>query len=282
MAADTPDDSPDDMASDIDALRARLEELAHLRRYEWPRGSHHQVVAGLRSTDRSLRLLALTLAPRDVYEAVAKELQERLDAPDLDEAEAHAVLDAIEGMVGRAAAFDLDVPCNPGAATKARFTSMLARLRTLFHDPNAPGSQRVRAMEVGARGQQAWAIGAARVAWRTEDPMWRRAALRAASWQPGAEWVVEEAVGAQDPLLRALAWHAAARLQLQSVAEASLNAAMDTFRTGLERSAALAAVGAIVPSNSLAILTAGATAFEGDDGLKVSWTEALAQLELED
>ena len=106
------------------ALREALVALVHSRRHEWPLGSFEQVLAGLRSSCRETRSLALQLAGRDVFDAVAQELIALIGGRAVDHAERVAALEAIAGMIARGAAFDFDIPCNPSAASRARFEEL--------------------------------------------------------------------------------------------------------------------------------------------------------------
>ena len=90
-------------------LQTELQRLIDARRHEWPRRAFEHVVDGLRSQSRQTRALALRLAPRDVYDSVARELLALLDTRADDDAERLEVITAIEGMVARGVAFDFDV-----------------------------------------------------------------------------------------------------------------------------------------------------------------------------
>lgn len=239
-------------------------------------------MAGLRSDSRQTRGLALRLAPRDVYDAVARELLRLLDARDADDAERLAVVDALGGMVARAAAFDFDVPCNPGAASKERFQTVLKRLRQLFHDPDEAAPLRLRALDVGARAGLAWAAGGARVAWRTDAPAWRRAAARAFAYLSGFDHEVGQAVSDPDPVVRILGWRAAAEQDIQSLAAASLATALDAATPGEERAVALTAVGMLAPAGATHALSQAPSETFADPELQLALRDTLAQLELEE
>ncbi len=266
-------------ATPPEGIELELERLLNSRRHEWPDDAYRIVVAGLRSGDRQTRSLALRLAPRDVYDGVAVELLQLLDDGADDDAERLAVVDAMSGMVMRGAAFEFDVPCNPGAASRDRFDQLLRRLRRLFHDPRASRPLRLRALDAGARGGLAWAGGAARVAWRTEDPAWRRAAAGAFAWLGGFDAEIGEAVSDLDPVVRILGWRAAAEREVVGLAALSLDRALDLSLQGEERAAALLAVGWLAPAGAAAALTEAARSCE-DQALSAALADTLAQLEL--
>ena len=132
------------------SLTEALASLVDARRHEWPARAFHQVIEGLRSPCRETRALALQLAGRDVYDAVAQELIALIAERAVDHAEKLATLQAIAAMIERGAAFDFDIPCNPSAASRERFEQVFNTLRALFYSPDEPLSLRLQALDVGA------------------------------------------------------------------------------------------------------------------------------------
>ena len=259
------------------ALREALVALVHARRHEWPLGSFEQVLEGLRSSCRETRSLALQLAGRDVFDAVAQELIALIGGRAVDHAERVAALEAIAGMIARGAAFDFDIPCNPSAASRARFEELFYALRTIFFSPDEPLSLRLRVLDIGSRAATPWAHSAARAAWATDSPPWRRAAARAFTWLPCEEGQLWEAVQDPDPVVRILGWQAAAPRGLRAFGAASLRCALDDAFPVEERAAALLAVGKLTPEGAMDALNAAREAL-GDRGLGPAVSEALAEL----
>ena len=266
-----------------------LKTLQDTPPWEWPNGAGKMFLAILRDprADAADRLLAATLAGdfTVINDALAEALLSIIgNAAETEELRARAAI-SLGPALEQA---DIDEFDDPDAVpiSEKMFRGIKQSLRKLYLDPNGPKLLRRSILEAAVRAPEDWHTGAIRSAWSNDDREWKLTAIFCMGYVRGFDKQILQALESADPGIHYQAVHAAGTWEVDAAWPhvAALATSADTDKP--LRLAAIEALGAIRPQQSLEIL-GDLTRSEDEDiteaaGEAMSMAEGMPDGELDD
>lgn len=169
-----------------------------------------ELVAALRSDDPQVRSYALSEVHAVVDDALARELLRFAREGDRDPEERGRALIALGPALEEASyeeAPDGSLPSGGADWWEASlsddgYRQLHGELRRLYHDAGIPKVVRRRALEAAVRAPRDWQREAAAAAWESGDPEWRLTAVFAMGFLGGFRDEIVAAFRGEDPLVR--------------------------------------------------------------------------------
>lgn len=210
-------------------------------------------VAALRGDDPVARVVALEEIAQVVDDALARELLRFARNPDGVPEERGRALIALgpaleETSYEEAEDGTLEPPVGPEEwwatpLSEAGYREVQEDLRRIYHDGGQPKLIRRRALEAAVRAVRPWQRDAVATAWSSGDPEWQATAVFAMGYLGGFEREIEAAFRGDDPMLRREAMRAAGQAELEGLAPSLLAIAADPKADPEDRGAAVDALG---------------------------------------
>ena len=234
--------------------------------WDWPKSAGKMFMAILRDphADAADRLLAAGMAGdfTVIDDALAGALLSILgSAAEPEELRARAAI-SLGPAIEQADIEEFDDP-DAVPISQKMFRAIKQSLRKLFLDSGAPEFVRRSILEAAVRAPQDWHTGAIRSAWSNPDPEWKQTAVFSMNYVRGFDQQILEALENSDPGIHYQAVRAAGNWEVEAAwPHVAALATSDTNKP--LRLAAIEALGAICPLDSVAIL-ANLTDSEDED-----------------
>lgn len=157
-------------------------------------------------------------------------------------------------------------------------------LRRIYHDGAQPKTVRRRALEAAVRAARPWHKDAVATAWSSGDPEWRVTAVFAMGFLGGFDADIEAAFRGDDPMVRREAMRAAGIAEMEHLAAEILAIAADPTADSEDRIAAVDALGDLQHEDAEEVLEelAGSDDDELAEAAEVALEEIRTWSELDD